>query len=96
MFMANGDSSDLVIIISIPELGTTDWHVEIIKGLTNKHGARGAGQGFLYFCYSRAGIPALWKHWFMSVVIRYTYIPTIRQYNNFYDIFTLNFLVART
>ena len=80
MFMANakGDSSDLVIIVSIPDLGTTDWHVEVVKGLTNKHGA---GQGFLYFCNSRAGVPALWKHWFINVVV----IPTIRQYNSFYE-----------
>lgn len=78
MANANGDSSDLVAIISIPSLGANQWHVENIKGLTNKPGT---GTGSLYFCDSRAGNPELWRHWYKNIVI-----PTLTKYSDYFNL----------
>lgn len=67
MVSAAGESSPLVLVITIKEVPEGEFFAHEVKGLTGSTEIGSAG--WLYFCSSRAENPAMWKHWFEFVVI---------------------------
>jgi hypothetical protein len=65
-------SGPLVLIIAVDAMLDETFHVERVNGLKHDTVA-GSPNGWLYAAKSRAGNPAMWKHFFMHVII-----PTLR------------------
>ena len=57
-------------------MSLNEWHVEEVKGFTNKPGL---GKGYVYFSKTRCGNSGLWLHWLEHVAL-----PTMKQNNAFY------------
>lgn len=72
---ANGNTAPLVFIVAVRHMPAGEFFVRKVRGLTadTLFGA----SGYLYAAQSRAGNPALWKHFFLDIVV-----PAMKQVNN--------------
>lgn len=78
MASAQGETSPLVLIITIPDMKDGTFFAKKLVGLS---GSQEIGaSGWLYLCNSRAGNAALWQHWFKNVVI-----PTMQSCRDAHD-----------
>jgi hypothetical protein len=76
---AEGQNGPLVAIIAVKGIPEGEFFVEVIPGLSHDSGPS-SSNGFLYFAASRAGNPAMWRHFFQCVLI-----PTITSVAELYS-----------
>eukprot|EP01034_Spumella_vulgaris_P030919 gene30919-38212_t len=78
MCSAAGYSSDLVLIVALPNLPEGEFYAQKVKGLSSASDHKAVG--WLYACSSRNGNGAMWVHWFLNVVI-----PCLKESAEFHE-----------
>ena len=67
---AAGETGPLVLIVSVDKMAEKTFFAREVKSLSNSNAIESTG--WIYFCNSKQGNDALWKHWFLNVVIPVT------------------------